>query len=293
MPKHCITDTQIYYEAYGQGDTIVYLQSTLGGINPGAYYFAGRLSAHFRVIIWDGPNNGQSDVVIRDTPSEYHLYCSCLKELLDGLHINSVHLAGCSGGGEMALLFSHLYPETAKSIALYRPTDTTSSIEAEIINARYYQIAEFAQNHTMEEVVAYSADPPRTRFGHCAAWIADLCRKDREKILKIPSEDFSRIMKSWGDWMGSPTFYRANLSDKDLRKITVPALVSPCSDDCHPESIALDLCSRLPNASYIPSGKHRTEEEIYYAAYEEHPFGGFVQFVNNYEIFILSAGGTL
>lgn len=78
MPKHCITDTQIYYEAYGQGDTIVYLQSTLGGINPGAYYFAGRLSAHFRVIIWDGPNNGQSDVVIRDTPSEYHLYCSCL-----------------------------------------------------------------------------------------------------------------------------------------------------------------------------------------------------------------------
>lgn len=290
MPKHCITDAQIYYEAYGQGDTIVYLQSTLGGINPGAYYFAGRLSGHFRVIIWDGPNNGQSDVVIRDTPSEYHLYCSCLKELLDGLHISSVHLAGCSGGGEMALLFSHLYPETAKSIALYRPTDTTSSVEAEIISARYYQIAEYAKNHTMEEIAAYSANPPRTKFGHCAAWIADLCRKDKDKILKISPKDFAGLLKSWGDWMGNPTFYRANLRDEDLRKIKVPAMIAPCPDDYHPESIALDLADHLPDAVYIPSGRHRTEEEIYHSAYEEHPFGGFVQFVNDYEKFMLSAG---
>lgn len=289
MPKQYITDAKIYYEAYGQGETIVYLQSTLGGINPGAYYFAGRLSGHFRVIIWDGPNNGQSDVILRDTLSEYHMYCSCLKELLSGLHISSAHLSGCSGGGEMALLFAHLYPEMTKSIAMYRPTDTTSSIEAEIIRARFHEVAEFAQNHTMEEVAAYSADPPRTRFGRCSAWIAELCRKDREKILKIPPKDFSSLMKSWGDWMASKTFYRANLSDAELRKITVPALISPCPDDYHPESIALELSSHLPNAVYRPSGTHRTEEEIYHAPEEAHPFGGFVQFVNHYEKFMLSA----
>lgn len=289
MPRQNITDAHIYYEAYGQGETIVYLQSTMGGINPGAYYFAGRLSGHFRVIIWDGPNNGQSDVLLRNTPSEYHMYCSCLKELLDGLHINSAHLAGCSGGGEMALLFAHLYPEMTKSIAMYRPTDTTSSVEAEIIRTRFLALAEFAQNHTMEEVAAYSADPPRTRFGHCAAWIADLCRRDREKILEIPPKDFSALMKSWGGWMGSKTFYRANLSDGELLKITVPALIAPCPDDYHPESIALDLSSHLPNAVYRLSGAHRTEAEIYHSPDETHPFGGFVQFVNHYEKFMLSA----
>ncbi len=293
MPKQKITDAQIYYESYGQGDTIVYLQSTLGGINPGAWYFAGRLSGHFRVIIWDGPNNGQSDVVLRNTPSEYHLFCACLKELLDGLHISSAHLAGCSGGGEMALLFARLYPETAKSIALYRPTDTTSSVEAEIIQNRFCRIAEFAKNHTMEEVAAYSADPPQTRFGHCASWIADLYRRDKDKLLEISQTDFAGLMQSWGDWMGRPTFYRANLSDEDLHKIDIPALIAPCADEYHPESIAQDLANHLPNAVYIPSGKHRTETEIYHAPEEEHPFGGFVQFVNDYENFVLSACRTL
>ena len=48
MPKCQAGDIEIMYEAYGSGETVVYLQSILGGINPGAYYFAGRLSRRFR-----------------------------------------------------------------------------------------------------------------------------------------------------------------------------------------------------------------------------------------------------
>lgn len=286
MPGQRVTETNVYYEAYGKGNTVVYLQSPFGGLNPGAYYFAGRLSGQFRVMIWDGPNNGRSDVIIRDFPSEYHLYCYYLKGLLEQLNISSVHLAGCSGGGEMALLFAHLYPNVTKSIALYRPTDTTSSIEKEIVKARYYDIAKFAQNHSMEEVIAYSENPPSTKFGHLSKWIAALCRKDRQQILEMKPERFSEIMTSWGDWMGSPAFYRANLSDGDLREITVPVLIAPCSDDCHPERLAVDLHEHLPGSTYVPSAKHRTEDEIYDAGYEEHPFGGFVDFVNEYERFL-------
>ena len=85
MPKILVEDARIMYEAYGRGETIVYLQSILGGINPGAYYFAGRLSRHFRVIIWDSPNTGKSDVVMKPFLSEYHLACEYLKGLLGGL----------------------------------------------------------------------------------------------------------------------------------------------------------------------------------------------------------------
>ena len=49
MPKCFIHDIDIMYEAYGRGETIVYLQSVLGGINPGVYYFAGRMSKNFRL----------------------------------------------------------------------------------------------------------------------------------------------------------------------------------------------------------------------------------------------------
>ena len=285
MPKCFANDINIWYEAYGKGDTIVYLQSVLGGINPGAYYFAGRLSANFRVIIWDGPNCGQSDTVIKKTPSEYQLHCESLAALLDSVGERSVHIAGCSGGGEMGLLFAHLYPDKVKSLAMYRPADTSCGLERELIKARYFDIAEAAKV-SMRGAVEYGKDPPKTRFGNISRWIADLYYKDGEKVLARDNVEFSEIITGWGRWMGDPMFYRACLSDAELAEIKIPALIFPCSDDYHPERLAIDLHSKLPNSTYIPSEKHRKENEIYDADNADNPFGGFVDFVDAYQEFM-------
>lgn len=282
MPKHFVHDIDIMYEAYGRGETIVYLQSVLGGINPGAYYFAGRMSKNHRVIIWDGPNCGQSGVSVKNTVSEYHLACEYLAGLLDALGEQSVHIAGCSGGGEMGLLFAHLYPGRVKSLAMYRPTDTSTAIEREVIRARYFALAEQAKK-SMEAAVAYSEDPPSAKFGNVSRWLAGLYRKDSGKILGMDNLEFAEIMEKWGKWMGDPQFYRANLSDHELQKVSVPALICPCSDDYHPERLAEDLHDNLPNSIYIPSKKHRAHDEIYDTARDENAFGGFLDFVDEYE----------
>ncbi len=287
MPKHFVHDIDIMYEAYGHGETIVYLQSVLGGINPGAYYFAGRMSNNFRVIIWDGPNNGQSGVTLKSAASEYHLACEYLAGLMDALGEKTIHIAGCSGGGEMGLLFTHLYPDKVKSLAMYRPTDTASEVEREIIKARYFDIAQQAQK-SMPDAVAYSENPLPTRFGGVSRWLADLYRRDSSKILEIDNEAFARLMQSWGEWMGNPLFYRANLCDSDLRKVKIPTLICPCSDDYHPERLAIDLHSNLPNSTYIPSLKHRSQDDIYNAVCDENSFGGFGDFVDEYEKFVKS-----
>lgn len=284
MPKCRVNDIDIMYEAYGNGDTVVYLQSVLGGINPGAYYFAGRLSRSFRVIIWDGPNCGQSGTVIKDTPSEYHLACEYLAGLLDVLGESSVHIAGCSGGGEMGLLFSALYPDRVKSLAMYRPTDTSTEMEHMIIKARYFDIADAAAI-SMREAVRYSEDPPPNRWAGISHWLADLYRKECEKILGMNNRDFSRIITNWGKWMGNPGFYRANLSDDSLGQIKIPVLICPCPDDYHPERLAEDLNKNLPRSVCVPVGKYRSVNEIYNAEYDENPFGGFADFVNEYERF--------
>ncbi|MCX4354872.1 MAG: alpha/beta hydrolase [Oscillospiraceae bacterium] len=285
MPKCFVNDINIWYEAYGSGDTIVYLQSVLGGINPGAYYFAGRLSENFKVIIWDGPNCGQSGMTIRKTLSEYHLHCEYLAALLDAIGERSVHIAGCSGGGEMGLLFAHLYPDKVKSLAMYRPTDTSCELEREIVKARYFDIAE-ASKVSMCEVVEFSKNPPKTRFGNISRWIAEVYFKNGEKILDIDNKEFSEIMTSWGKWMSDPLFYRACLDDEKLAKIKIPVLIFPCSDDYHPERLAVDLHNGLPNSVYIPSIKHRLEREIYDADNADNPFGGFVDFVDAYQEFM-------
>jgi len=285
MPRCFVNDINIWYEAYGSGDTIVYLQSILGGINPGAYYFAGRLSENFRVVIWDGPNCGQSGTAIKNATSEYHLHCEYLAALLDSLGECSVHIAGCSGGGEMGLLFAHLYPDKVKSLAMYRPTDASCDLEREIIKARYFDIAAAAKR-SMREAVEFSKEPPQTRFGGISRWLAELFFKDNEKILSMDNHKFSEIMTAWGSWISDPLFYRACLSDGELEKIKIPVLIFPCSDDYHPEKLAVDLHSRLPNSVYIPSVSHRTEDEIYNADNADNPFGGFPDFVNAYQNFM-------
>lgn len=284
MPKYFTEDIPILYEAYGTGEPLVYLQSVLSGINPGAYYFAGRMSKQFKVILWDGPNCGGSGVSIRNTPSEYHLACEALAKLLDGLGISSVHLAGCSGGGEMGLLFAHLYPDRVKSLAMYRPTDTSCKIEQEVIKARYFDLAKAAE-HSMENAVAYSQNPPVSKFGTLSRWIADLYQKDPEKILQLNHREFTEIMHSWGNWMTNPLFYRANLSDLELAEIKLPVLLYPCPDDYHPEQLAEDLHRHLPNSFLISDQKRRSEEEIYNAPKDENPFGGFGDFVDEYDKF--------
>lgn len=285
MPKCFVNDINIWYEAYGKGDTIVYLQSVLGGINPGAYYFAGRLSEKFKVIIWDGPNCGQSGAVIKKTLSEYHLHCEYLAALLDAIGERSVHIAGCSGGGEMGLLFAHLYPDKVKSLAMYRPTDTSCDIEREIIKARYFDVAAAARD-SMRGAVEFGNDPPKTRFGNISRWISELYLKEGEKLLAMDNKEFSEIMTCWGKWMGDPLFYRACLNDEELAKIKIPALIFPCSDDYHPERLAADLHNKLTNSVYIPSIKHRLESEIYDADNADNPFGGFVDFVDAYQAFM-------
>lgn len=285
MPKRLIYDTNIMYEAYGQGETIVYLQSVLGGINPGAYYFAGRLSKHFRVVIWDGPNCGRSGVTIKKTESEYHLACEYLAGLLDVFGEKSVHLAGCSGGGEMGLLFAHLYPGRVKSLAMYRPTDTSCEIEQEIVKARYFHIAEQAER-SMDEAVAYSKNPPPGRFANVSGWLAEQYSKD-SSLIGMDNHVFAQIMRDWGNWMGNPLFYRAGLCDRDLQNITVPVFIYPASDDYHPERLAVDLHHHLPHSTYLPSNRHRSKDEIYDAAQDENPFGGFTDFVDEYEKFAI------
>lgn len=69
MPKILTNGVNIYYEAYGDGTPTVYLQSPLGGINPGAYYFAGRMSAYSQTIIWDSPS---IPVLIVPAADEFH-----------------------------------------------------------------------------------------------------------------------------------------------------------------------------------------------------------------------------
>ncbi|MCL1848093.1 MAG: alpha/beta hydrolase [Clostridiales bacterium] len=289
MPHIIVKDTNIWYEAYGNGPTLLYLQSAWSGRNPGAYYVAGRLSKNYRVILWDSPNAGQlSDSVITDTKSEYHLCCDYIDGLCEQLNETSIHIAGCSGGGELALLFAHLYPERVKSVSMYRPTDTSSEAERAIVQARYSAVADIARNGTMQDVMHYSEKPPESRWKGASRWIYEITRKptEKEKFLLLDASQFASILQKWGDWMLQKGFYRANLGDADLNSMQVPVLVVAAADPFHPEELAIELSEKLCVSKYIASPFFRPEQEMYGAPGEEHSFGGFPDFINHLEQFL-------
>lgn len=284
-PSRKIYNTDIYYEAYGRGETIMYLQSALGGLNPGAYYFAGRMSGNYRVIIWDTPGSGSSGADIRDVPSEYHLACEYIKGLLDDLGEEQVHIAGCSGGGEMGLLFAHAYPERVRSLAMYRPADTTTAPEREITKARYYDLAD-AADISMAAAFELSENPPGTRFGNISRWLSSLRQTDRERLMSMNNREFAAVMRQWGDYMSAPGFYRAHLTDEQLRKLTFPVFICTCPDDFHPACLGEELHSLLPCSELASAGGYRREEEMYNGLSDENAFGGFTGFVDMYEEFM-------
>lgn len=284
-PSRKIYGTDIYYEAYGRGETVMYLQSALGGLNPGAYYFAGRMSANYRVIIWDTPGSGRSGADIRDVPGEYHLDCEYIKGLLDELGEECVHIAGCSGGGEMGLLFASVYPERVKSLAMYRPADTTTAPEREITKARYYDIAD-AADISMVEAFRFSENPPGTRFGNVSRWLSLLGQPDRERLMSMDNRKFAAVMRRWGDCMSAPGFYRAHLTDEELGRLTFPVLICVCPDDFHPACLGEELHRLLPRSELASAGGHRSEEDMYNDRIDENLFGGFTGFVDMYSDFM-------
>jgi len=289
MPKINVKSIDIVYEAFGKGTTVFWLQSPWGGRNPGAYYVAGRLSNKYRTIIWDSPNTGQSGNIIKDTPSEWHLCCEYIYGLCKALGETSVYFVGNSGGGEMALLLAHLYPEIVKGVVMYRPSDTTTSIEKAITKARYYDLAEIAEQGTMKDVLEYSSNPPESRWAEISRWVYKLAinPKAKDELLSYDSKKFSYIMKNWGNWMSQRGFYKANLDDETLRTIKVPVLINPAIDPFHTEEIAKELYEKIPNAKWAPSSIIRSEREMYGAPGEEHNFGGLPDLMPHLEKFLI------
>ena len=102
-------DRKIFYKDIGSGETIVLLHGYLetSEVWDG---FAGKLAKDFRVIIPDIPGHGESDIL--DEVSSMELIATIIKELLAGIGIKKVCLAGHSLGGYAALAFAEMYPES-------------------------------------------------------------------------------------------------------------------------------------------------------------------------------------
>lgn len=107
---------EIHYLAGGTGEPVLLLLHGIFAEKEHWVDFARHLPGQYRVIAPDLPGFGESGR--RDGESyDYATQVRRLRELLDALGLQRVHVAGSSMGGTIAALFAIQYPERVASVA--------------------------------------------------------------------------------------------------------------------------------------------------------------------------------
>ena len=266
MSKVVVNGVSIAYEVAGEGSPIVWTPGAWGPRGPFTYVFAGRFSANYQVLTWDRRNSGASDLAIEDAESEWHLWTDDLHALLQELDMSPAYVGGGSAGSELSLLMAYRYPKDVKGLILHNPsTNDVQNVLQPMAEARHLCLAEAAERKGMEAVIEISADPPEPDWAQFTSWVADAIAQNpenRDRLLSMEPEQFSRTMRRWAKWLSSPRFHLSNLSDEELAGIDVPAIVSHGFDAWHPEHVARALYHLLPNAEWVTYLSRYTSEKI-------------------------------
>src|SRR3954453_9149222 len=120
MPRTDVDGISIAYEIIGDGPPWVL---TPGGRYskdyPGVRELAVALAARGnRVLVWDRPNCGESDVCFRGD-SESEMQADVLAGLLPQLDLAPAVVIGGSGGARVSLLAAHRHPDVARAVGIW------------------------------------------------------------------------------------------------------------------------------------------------------------------------------
>lgn len=236
MPLEKVNALKLYYELHGSGETVALLNGIF--MNTSSWTAQGSLlQRHYQVVLHDFRDQKRSD----RSSAEYSMktHAEDFKALLERLEIERVHVVGTSYGGEVAMMFAHLFPETVRSLSLIT---TVSEIhyELELIVRRWIRAAE------THDVISFVDE-----------WLADVYSHDflqiyREKLVP-------KIMKLYEecDFEAAIRLCRCFLKLVDdpltpyLGEIRCPVLLIAAEQDAvKPQKYSRIIASQVPTAEF-------------------------------------------
>jgi pimeloyl-ACP methyl ester carboxylesterase len=242
MVRAVFEGLSIGYEVVGDGGRpwVITPGGRFSKDDPGVRELAEALAAAGnRVVIWDRPNTGESDVCFTG-PSESAMQADALAGLLRHLDMAPAVIAGGSGGSRVSLLAAARHPEVASGLALWWISGGPFGL---ISLATHYCGGSIhaAWNGGMEAVVALPE------------WAEVLERNpaNRQRFLDQDPKEFIATLERWMVAY-CPTGEETvpGLPDAAAPKVDLPALVfrSGESDPHHTRATSERLAEILPGA---------------------------------------------
>lgn len=195
-----------------------------------------------RVLLYDRPNCGKSDVCLAGT-SESENQAEALAGLIRGLDLGPTVIAGGSGGSRVSLLAASRHPELCSHLALWWISGDPIGL---MQLATYYcgEAGTLASRGGMEAVLA------------ATSWAENLAKNPRAKdaILAMDPDQFIAVMQRWAAaYVPSDISPVPGMKPVDFARLTMPAIVfrSHRSDLSHTETTSLWVHRLIPQSRLL------------------------------------------
>ncbi len=110
-----VNETKIYYETYGEGEVVAFLNGIFMSTQSFSQFLP-LFTKKYKVLLHDF--RGQWNSGKEGEKYSLELHSKDFFILLEKLKIEKVNIVGISYGGEVALKFATLYPEFVKSLVI-------------------------------------------------------------------------------------------------------------------------------------------------------------------------------
>jgi pimeloyl-ACP methyl ester carboxylesterase len=196
----------------------------------------------YRVLLWDRPNCGKSDVQFYGQ-SESHMRAETLHALITGLDIGPCIIAGGSGGARDSMLTTMLYPEIVRKLVVW---NIVGGVYGSFALGAYYVMPTIhaARALGMEGLL---------RLPEWKELIAENPR-NRDRILAQDSDEFLKVMLRWlNAYVPKPGQTIPGVPDEMFDDIKVPTLIirGGENDWDHPKRTSLEVSCLIKGAKLI------------------------------------------
>jgi 2-hydroxy-6-oxonona-2,4-dienedioate hydrolase len=199
-----------------------------------------------RVLLWDRPNCGRSDVQLYGR-SESHMRGETLGLLLQQLGIDQVIATGGSGGARDTILFTMMWPDLVRKLAVWSIVGGT------------YSTMSLANVYVINELRAVRSGGIEAilELGGSAGGWTDLIAanpRNRDRLLALGTAEFETVMDRWlNAFIPKPNEAIPGVPDYEFATIDVPTLIvrGGARDFDHPARTSFEVHSLIKGSRLV------------------------------------------
>jgi 2-hydroxy-6-oxonona-2,4-dienedioate hydrolase len=283
MPSLRINGGNVVYEILGESGDFIAL--TPGGRFskeiPGLRPLADALVAGgHRVLLWDRPNCGESDVQFYGY-TESHMRAETLHALITGLGIGPCIIAGGSGGARDSILTTMLYPDVVTKLVVW---NIVGGVYGSLALAGHYVMPSIQAVRGMGIEGLMRIKEWRERI--------DANPANEQRFLDLDADEFLKVMLRWlNAYVPKPGQTVPGVEDEMFSDITVPTMIIRGGehDWDHPKRTSLEINCLIKGSELIDPP---WPEDAWERASEQRAAGKVDRF-NGFDTWVLAAPAIL